>query len=107
MPAPAKPVASRALQKDGRHRRKCAAMTSMANYKLAYGRTREFSVRRLRLEDGIPVEIIHPAFVQIIRRKQPPVLMQIVHGRLVRHARRPHMRLARPAIALPKIAAGT
>lgn len=30
---------------------------------------------------GIPVEIIHPAFVKIVRRKQPPVLVELIHAR--------------------------
>ena len=38
---------------------------------------------RLLLELGVPVEIVHPAFVQIVGREQPAVLVQVVHGRLV------------------------
>jgi hypothetical protein len=50
--------------------------------------------RASRLQDGIPIEIIHPAFVQIIGRKPAAVLVQIVDGRLIGHPRRPHARLA-------------
>ena len=32
---------------------------------------------------AVPVEIIHPTFVQIVRREEAPVLMQVVDGRLV------------------------
>src|ERR1700732_1460836 len=60
-----------------------------------------------RRQDGIPIEIIHPAFVQIIRRKPAAVLVQIVDCWLIGHPRRPHARLAGAQIALAQIAVGT
>src|SRR5580704_8771167 len=63
--------------------------------------------RKSRLQDGIPIEIIHPAFVQIIGRKPAAVLVQIVDGWLIRHPRRPHAGLAGAEIALAQIAART
>ena len=44
----------------------------------------------LRLQLGIPIEIIEPAFVQIVRREQPAVAVQVMHRRLERHLRGPH-----------------
>ena len=37
--------------------------------------------RTLRIELGIPIEIIQPAIVQIVRREQPPVAVQLMHRR--------------------------
>ena len=44
----------------------------------------------LRLEFGIPVEIIEPALVQIIGRKKPPISMQFKNCRPVGLVRREH-----------------
>src|SRR6516165_5239936 len=44
----------------------------------------------LRLELGVPIEVVEPALVQVIRGKQAPVAMQMMHGWLERHLRRPH-----------------
>ena len=60
--------------------------------------------RRLRIELGIPIEIVEPAVVQVVRRKQPAVAVQVLHRRLERHLRRPHLRLVRRQVALPQIA---
>ena len=37
----------------------------------------------LRLQLGIPVEIVHPALVQVVGREGPPVVVQVVDGRPV------------------------
>ena len=43
-------------------------------------------VRRtsLRLELGIPIEIVEPALMQVVRRKEPSIAMQLMHGGAVR-----------------------
>src|SRR5215471_1362318 len=58
----------------------------------------------LRIELGVPVEIIEPAVVQVVRRKTPAVAMQMIDGRLERHLRRIHLRLVRRQVALLQIA---
>src|SRR6266508_6874748 len=44
----------------------------------------------LRLQLGVPVEIVEPAVMQIVRREAPAVAVQMIDGRLERHLRRPH-----------------
>src|ERR1700751_3464985 len=56
------------------------------------------------MELGIPVEIIEPAVVQIVRREQPAVAVQVLHRRLERPLRGPHLALFRGQIALAQIA---
>src|SRR5437764_323880 len=56
------------------------------------------------IELGVPIEIVQPAVVQIIRRKQPSVAVQVVHAGLERHLRRPHARLVGGHVALLEIA---
>src|ERR1700691_1112055 len=48
--------------------------------------------RRLLLQFAVPIEIVHPALVQIVGREQTAVLVHGGHGRLVRRGRRPHAR---------------
>ncbi len=60
-----------------------------------------------RLQLGIPVEIVDPGIVQIVRRKQPAVIVQRRDRGLIGHLRRPHTRLARMLAALPQIACRT
>src|ERR1700730_19121401 len=62
------------------------------------------ALQRLRLEYGVPVEIVEPALVQVIRREQPAVAMQVMHARLERHLGRPHPGFGGRQIALPEIA---
>jgi hypothetical protein len=58
----------------------------------------------LRLQLGVPIEIIEPALVQIVRWEKPPVPVQMVHRRLERHLCRPHLGFAGGEIALVQIA---
>src|SRR5205809_860519 len=62
------------------------------------------STRFSGIEFRVPIEIIEPAFVQIVWRKEPPVPMQMVHAGLERHLRGPHARLLGRQIALLEIA---
>src|ERR1700752_163316 len=57
----------------------------------------------LRIEFRIPVQIVEPAVVQVVRRKQPAVAMQLVHGGRVGRLSREHPRLLRRQIALAQI----
>jgi len=43
---------------------------------------------RSRIELGVPVQIIEPAVVQVVRRQQPAVAVQVLHRRLERRLRR-------------------
>lgn len=61
----------------------------------------------LRLQFRIPVEIIEPAVVQIVRRKESAVIVQILHGRLVWLLRREHAGLLRELAALAQVARRT
>src|SRR5690606_14381117 len=58
----------------------------------------------LRLELGIPVEIVEPAVVQVVGREQPSVAVQLEHRRPVRHLERPHARVPRHRAALLEVA---
>src|SRR6266536_4839519 len=58
----------------------------------------------LRLEYRIPIEIVEPALVQVVRREQPAVAMQVMHAGLERHLRRPHAGFGGRQVALPEIA---
>src|SRR5579875_3798103 len=58
----------------------------------------------LGFEFGIPIEVIEPALVQVIWRKQPPVLVQMMHRGLERHLRGPHLRLLGRLVAFAQIA---
>src|SRR5689334_4804295 len=75
--------------------RTCCSLPVMTNSKL---------VRSSGLELGVPVKIIEPAFVQIIWREQPAVTVQVMHRRLERHLRRPHLRFVRRKVALAQVA---
>src|SRR5450830_1592149 len=58
----------------------------------------------LRLQLGIPIEIVEPAFVQIVGRKQPAVAVQVMHRGLEWHLRWPHLGFAWRQAALAQIA---
>src|SRR6476469_5809473 len=60
--------------------------------------------KSLRLQLGVPIEIIEPAIVQIVRREQPAVLVQMMHRRLERHLRGPHLGFLRRQVALAQVA---
>src|SRR5689334_5972329 len=60
--------------------------------------------RALRIELGVPIKIIQPAIMQIVRRKQPPVAVQLVHRRRERMLSRKRPGLLRRQIALAQIA---
>src|SRR6266702_2283400 len=57
----------------------------------------------LRIELGVPIEIIQPAVVQIVRWEQPPVAVQLMHGGRERVLPREHPRLLRRQIALAQV----
>ena len=57
----------------------------------------------LRLKLDIPVEIIHPAFMQMVGREQAAVVVQVVHRRLVGLLQRPHLGLRRHHAAFPEV----
>src|SRR6266545_4052971 len=59
----------------------------------------------LRLQLGVPIEIVEPAVVQIVRREAPAVAVQMIDGRLERHLRRPHLGLFQRHVAFLEIAA--
>src|SRR5262249_2736756 len=58
----------------------------------------------LRLQLGVPVEVVEPALVQIVRREAPAVAVQMIDARLERHLRRPHLGLVQGHVALLEIA---
>src|SRR5829696_7778474 len=58
----------------------------------------------LRLELGVPVQIVHPALVQVVRREQAAVAVEVGEARGEGRLARPHLDLAREAVALPEIA---
>src|SRR5689334_7401206 len=59
---------------------------------------------RLRIQLGVPIEIVEPALVQIVRREQAAVAMQLVYGRGVGRLFREHLGLLRRQVALPQVA---
>src|SRR5262245_5980371 len=78
-PPPPRPIGtprSRALP------RPCASPNS--------ARQPEAIENRLRLELGVPVEIVEPALVQVVGRKQPPIAMQLEHRGPIGHLPRLH-----------------
>src|SRR6478672_4884022 len=60
--------------------------------------------RGLRLELGVPVEIVEPALMQVIRRELPPVAMQLEHRWPVGLLCGKHLGLVRQLAALEQIA---
>lgn len=60
--------------------------------------------KHLRFEFGIPIEIIEPAMVQIVRREIAPVPMKFMHRRPVWFLRRKHFRLRRHLASLSQVA---
>ena len=61
----------------------------------------------LRIQLRIPIEIVEPAVVQIVRREQSSVAVELVHGRRERGLPRKHSCLRRREIALAQIAGRT
>jgi len=61
-------------------------------------------VAALRLQLGVPIQIVEPAFVEVVRREEPTIPVQVVHRRLERHLCRPHLGLVGREIALAQIA---
>src|ERR1700722_2659786 len=57
----------------------------------------------LRIELGVPIQIIEPALVQIVGREQPAVAVQLVHGRREWRLPRKHPRLLRRQVALAQV----
>src|SRR5260370_32004836 len=55
--------------------------------------------RFLRIEFGIPIKIIQPAVVQIVRREQPAVAMQLMHRGCERQLPRKHPSLLRRQVS--------
>src|SRR5215471_12302839 len=58
----------------------------------------------LRLQLAVPVEIVEPALVPLIRRKPAAVAVQMIDARLERHLRRPHLRFLHRHVAFLEIA---
>ena len=56
------------------------------------------------LQFGIPVEIVHPAFVQVVRRERPSVVVQVLNRRLVGMLVREHAGLFWQLAALFEVA---
>src|SRR5579863_8000567 len=84
----------------------CARFLSRMRWRNEFG-TAGRAKEKLGLEHRVPVEIVHPAFVQIVRRKQPAVVVKIVHRRLKGLSRGVHMHFGRQTVAFAQIAAGT
>src|SRR5689334_7809495 len=61
----------------------------------------------LRIELGVPIEIVEPAVVQIVRREQSAVAVQLVHRWRVGRLFREHLGLLRRQVALFQIAGRT
>src|ERR1700730_10554929 len=62
--------------------------------------------RSIRVELGVPVEIVAPALMQVVGREGAAILLQHVRRRLHRAVPRIHPALARQSIALEEIAGG-
>src|SRR5690606_5650353 len=60
----------------------------------------------LRLQFDVPVEVVQPAPVQVVRRKAPAALLELVAGGPARAAPHGHARLLGRAAAFPEIAGG-
>src|SRR5580658_3018471 len=60
----------------------------------------------LSLQFDVPVEVVEPAFVEVVGGEFAAVFLQLVHARAVRAAVRVHVRLSGGAPALAEIAAG-
>src|SRR6266852_7399633 len=82
-------------------RRPRSAMKSMRFLRIGAGSA---ATTRSGIELGVPIEIVEPAVVQIVRRKQPAIAVQVVHARLERHLRRPHAGLVRRLVAFLEVA---
>jgi len=79
--------------------------TRLAGWHPYDGRIKDESFR-LRIELGVPVQVVEPAVVQIVGREQPAVAMQLMHGRRKRLLPWEHPCLLRRQIALAQIARG-
>src|SRR5579863_8927998 len=62
---------------------------------------------RLWIELGVPVQVVEPAVVQIVRREQPAVAMKLMHGGGKRRLPRKHPRLLRRQVSFSQIAGRT
>src|SRR5580692_10230430 len=62
--------------------------------------------RALSLQLYVPVEVVEPAFVEVVGRELAAVFLQFVHGRAARMAARVHLGFARGAASLAQVAAG-
>src|SRR5690606_28140389 len=60
--------------------------------------------RRLGVEFDVPVEVIHPAFVQMVRREAAADMLQLMHRRPARTPERAHARMMDVLAALLQIA---
>lgn len=58
----------------------------------------------LRLQFGVPVEIIQPALVEIVWREEATVMMQVADARREWLLGWPHLHLRRHAVALAQVA---
>src|SRR5258706_5584615 len=97
----------------GASRRENADAYPLGSLKIESETAPERTLRRparahpLRIELGVPVQIIEPAIVQIVRREQPAVAVQLVHRRRERRLPWKHPRLVRRQVSLAQIARRT
>src|SRR5258706_9420243 len=97
----------------GASRRENADAYPLGSLKIESETAPERALRRparahpLRIELGIPVQIVEPAVVQIVRRKQPAVAMQLMHRPRERGLPRKHPTLVRRQVSLAQIARRT
>lgn len=61
-------------------------------------------LRVLGLQLTVPIKIVHPAFMKIVRREQPSVGVQLIDGWLDRMLARPHLRILRQLPPFAQIA---
>ena len=80
------------------------ARHSIVSFDDQLSRSTRCSAWELRIELGVPIEIVEPAVVKVVRRKQPAVPMQLMHGRRIWRLLGEHLGLLRCQIALPQIA---
>src|SRR5215469_17394053 len=62
--------------------------------------------KSVRIELGVPVEVVTPAFVQVVGRERAAILLEHVGRRLHWGMPRIHSALPWQAVALPQIAGG-
>ena len=61
------------------------------------------TLAQLRLQFAVPVEIVEPAFVQVVGRKLAAGIVQVMHGRVIGLLRREHARVLRHLAALLQV----